>query len=171
LPLQLVDPNLHRLLEQGPRFRRHFLDWGVFHVEHGFFKAWRNYRRALRQRNHALRKRQAPTVVTAWDQEIAKAALTIDQCRRRYVDRLTQMLPRVVTRILGDDMPSIVYYPGWREANGFAEALNSSLDRDRRSGYTHVGPHRADLKIDVTGARAPARVSRGQQREWATARV
>lgn len=168
LPLQLVDPNLHRLLEQGPRFRRHFLDWGVFHVEHGFFGAWRSYRRALRQRNHALRKRLAPAQVTAWDQELERATVTIDQCRRRYVERLRQMLPAATSRILGDDMPSIAYYPGWRETDGFEAALKDSLERDRRAGYTHAGPHRADLKIDVSGVRARARVSRGQQKVYAT---
>lgn len=169
LPLQLVDPNLHRLLEQGPRFRRHFLDWGVFHVEHAFFSAWRSYRRALRQRNHALRKREPASIVTAWDYELHRTALTIDQCRRRYVERLTQMLPATVTRLLGKDMPDISYYPGWREDEGFAAALAASLDRDRRAGYTHVGPHRADLKIDVDGVRARTRVSRGQQKVFATA--
>lgn len=169
LPMQLVDPNLHRILEQGPQFRRQFLDWGVFHVEHEFFSAWRSYRRALRQRNHALRGRQAPSAVTAWDYELERNTLTIDRCRRNYVERLIQVLPATVERILGEDMPSINYYPGWREEEGFSTALKASLEKDRRAGYTHVGPHRADLRIDVAGVRARARVSRGQQKVFATA--
>lgn len=169
LPLQLVDPNLHRLMEQGPRFRRHFLDWGVFHVEHAFFSAWRSYRRALRQRNQALRMRQPTAAVTAWDYDLNRAALTIDRCRRRYVERLTEMLPTTVTRLLGEDAPTLSYYSGWREQDGFAATLKSSLASDRRAGYTHTGPHRADLRIDVSGVRARSRVSRGQQKVFATA--
>ncbi len=33
LPVQIIDPEIHRLIEEGPSRRRRFLDWGVFHVE------------------------------------------------------------------------------------------------------------------------------------------
>lgn len=164
LPLQLIDANLHRLLDQGPRFRRHFLDWGVFHVEHRFFPAWRQYRRALRQRNRALRDKQSAAAISAWDHELIQAAATIDDCRHRYVVRLTSTLPDAVVRLLGADAPTISYYSGWRQDIDFAAALESSLERDRRAGYTHVGPHRADLKVEAGGVRARAHVSRGQQK-------
>ncbi|HKK14893.1 MAG TPA: DNA replication and repair protein RecF, partial [Gammaproteobacteria bacterium] len=47
LPTQLINPDSHRLLEGGPQYRRRFLDWGVFHVEHRFLGAWQRYMRAL----------------------------------------------------------------------------------------------------------------------------
>lgn len=164
LPLQLIDPNLHRLLEQGPRFRRKFMDWGVFHVEHHFFQAWRQYRRTLRQRNRALKTRQSESAVTAWDQQLMQTAETIDACRRRYVARLSAILPETVSHVLGEDAPSIAYYPGWNVGNGFAASLSASVGRDMKAGYTHVGPHRADLRLDIDGDQARTRVSRGQQK-------
>src|SRR5688572_28041978 len=54
-PAQVIDPEVHKLLEEGPGRRRRFLDWGVFHVEHGFLSVWRRYHQALRQRNAALK--------------------------------------------------------------------------------------------------------------------
>ena len=36
LPVQIIDPEIHRLIEEGPAQRRRFLDWGVFHVEPKF---------------------------------------------------------------------------------------------------------------------------------------
>src|SRR5262245_27258814 len=30
-PAQVIDPEVHKLLEEGPGRRRRFLDWGVFH--------------------------------------------------------------------------------------------------------------------------------------------
>ena len=36
LPVQIIDPEVHHLIEEGPSRRRRFLDWGVFHVEHIF---------------------------------------------------------------------------------------------------------------------------------------
>jgi len=38
LPVQIINPDVHKLLEQGPKYRRQFIDWGVFHVEHGFLE-------------------------------------------------------------------------------------------------------------------------------------
>ena len=55
-PAQVIDPEVHKLLEEGPGRRRRFLDWGVFHVEHAFLPTWRRYHQALRQRNAALKQ-------------------------------------------------------------------------------------------------------------------
>ena len=47
LPVQVIDPGVHRLVEEGSARRRRLLDWGVFHVEHEFLGHWRRYQRAL----------------------------------------------------------------------------------------------------------------------------
>ena len=36
LPVQVIDPGVHRLIEEGSARRRRLLDWGVFHVKHEF---------------------------------------------------------------------------------------------------------------------------------------
>lgn len=164
LPLQLIDPNLHKLFEQGPKFRRHFLDWGVFHVEQNFFPAWRQYRRALKQRNRALKLNQPKAIATAWDTELVRAAEIIDGCRRRYVNNLVDALPENVARIVNSTPPEVTYHPGWNDDQPLNEALHNSFERDRKSGFTQQGPHRADLKIEVAGVKARAHVSRGQQK-------
>ena len=48
LPVEAIDPEIHKLVEEGPERRRRYLDWGTFHVEHRFLDAWGRYRRALR---------------------------------------------------------------------------------------------------------------------------
>jgi DNA replication and repair protein RecF len=48
LPVQIIDPELHRLIEEGPARRRRFLDWGVFHVEHTFLGQWQRFQQVLR---------------------------------------------------------------------------------------------------------------------------
>ncbi|MAV08211.1 MAG: DNA replication and repair protein RecF, partial [Gammaproteobacteria bacterium] len=55
LPIQLVDAHSFSLLEGGPLQRRQFIDWGVFHVEHGYSDLWRRFQKALKQRNQLLR--------------------------------------------------------------------------------------------------------------------
>src|SRR5579862_6637343 len=35
-PVQVIDPGIHKLIEEGARRRRRWLDWAVFHVEPQF---------------------------------------------------------------------------------------------------------------------------------------
>ena len=63
VPVQLLDSSAHQLIEGGPRHRRQFLDWGVFHVEPSFLTAWRRYQRALKQRNTLLRQQAAESLL------------------------------------------------------------------------------------------------------------
>jgi len=163
LPIQIIDPNLHRLIEEGPRFRRHYLDWGVFHVEHEFFPAWRRFRRALKQRNRALREGLSKNRVVIWDSELVRAGREVDACRRSYLRGLELELPRLVARVLGGDTVSVEYRPGWSEAD-YGASLAGSLERDRRAGFTTQGPHRADLRVQVESVTARDWVSRGQQK-------
>ena len=55
LPLLLINAESFELLTGQPVQRRRFLDWGVFHVEHGFMGWWRQARDCLKQRNSVLR--------------------------------------------------------------------------------------------------------------------
>lgn len=71
LPVQAIDPEVHRLVEDGPQERRRYLDWGVFHVEPRFVEQWRRYQRALKQRNAALRLKRrnrwsGPGIRSCW---------------------------------------------------------------------------------------------------------
>ena len=89
LPVQIIDPEVHRLIEEGPSRRRRFLDWGVFHVEPSFVSHWQKYHQVLRQRNAALRSGQPRPVVSAWDTELIRYALLLTEARARYVELLT----------------------------------------------------------------------------------
>ncbi|WP_353219596.1 DNA replication/repair protein RecF [Salinisphaera sp. S4-8] len=169
LPLQMVDPNVHRLLEQGPRYRRHFLDWGVFHVEHAFFPAWRRFRRALKQRNRALKARLPKPDIIVWDAELVRAAEIVDASRRAYIDHLYENLPSRTARLLGNEPVILDYDCGWRGDHGYGAALAAGLDQDLRAGFTQQGPHRADLRVSIASAFARDWVSRGQQKILTTA--
>ena len=87
-PVQIIDPEVHRLIEEGPSRRRRFLDWGVFHVEPRFVAHWQKYQQALRQRNAALRARQPRAMVSAWDGDLIRYGELLTEARRRYVAQL-----------------------------------------------------------------------------------
>ena len=97
LPVQAIDPEIHKLVDQGPERRRRWLDWLVFHVEPTFGVHWSRYSRALKQRNAALRSGAA--IVDAWDKELVTNGVAITEARQRTLNRL---LPRL-TETLRDD--------------------------------------------------------------------
>jgi DNA replication and repair protein RecF len=164
-PFQLLNPDSHQLLEGGPRHRRRFLDWGVFHVEQAFFPAWQRYTRALRQRNAALRARVSAAEVRLWDGELAAAAELLDRQRREYLAVLLPVLDDQVRSLVDMSGLSWEYRPGWSRKLAYAEALAEGLEADRRQGFTRQGPHRADLLPLLEGAPAQERISRGQQKQ------
>jgi DNA replication and repair protein RecF len=165
---QIIDPEIHKLLEEGPHRRRRFLDWGVFHVEHQFLEVWHRYHRALKQRNAVLKPGSPASAINAWSQELTTAGERLDALRRAYLQRLAPILSDYGQRLLRLPV-SIVYQSGWNADRSFAEALDHSTERDCRYGLTHVGPHRADISVRVDAQIAKERVSRGQQKLLAAA--
>lgn len=163
LPVQIIDPEIHRLVEEGPGRRRRFLDWGVFHVEPGFVGHWQKYQQVLRQRNAALRSGLAPTVVSAWDGDLVRYGELITEARTRYVTLLTPIAQAAASDLLDLEL-SLGYRTGWARDLTLLEALSRSLRQDQELLATQVGPHRAELVIRVGGLAAKDRISRGQQK-------
>jgi DNA replication and repair protein RecF len=162
LPVQILDPASHELVSGPPAGRRQFLDWGVFHVEHTFLPAWQRYRRALQQRNAALRSRQA-AAAWHWDDSLAADGEIVDACRRRAMDLLYPEVQKASERLLGAAV-DLSLHSGWAEGSSLAEALAGSRDRDQQMATSCVGPHRADFRITVRTRRARDTVSRGQEK-------
>src|SRR5882672_1524492 len=90
LPVQIIDPEIHHLIEEGPSRRRRFLDWGVFHVEPPFVGHWQRYHQALKQRNASLKSGQSAAAVAAWDGDLLHHGQLLTEARSRYVQRLAQ---------------------------------------------------------------------------------
>jgi len=163
LPVQIIEPEIHELVQGGPERRRQFVDWGLFHVKHEFLPVWRRYRRALRQRNAALRSGAETTTVQAWEQEFVETGQMVDRLRRVFLESLAVGLTEVTTALTGFEVQTR-YRAGWAEGEHLAGALKNSWGRDRAMGSTQVGPHRAEIELWTDGERARHRLSRGQQK-------
>ena len=171
LPLQLIDPSAHRLLDEGPAYRRSFVDWGVFHVEHRFLEVWRRYQRALKQRNRALKERLGVKAVQAWNEELVTTGASITEMREKHVADVTQIFRSWATRLLGEVAVSLEWHRGWPAEQSYLEVLERGYEQHERLGSTVQGPHRAELKITMAALKAKGRISRGQQKMMIAAMV
>lgn len=166
-PVQVIDPEVHKLIEEGGRRRRRWLDWAVFHVEPRFGDWWVRYARALRQRNAALKARGN---ARPWEVELVDLGQRISEIRRTVVEAV-QPHWREIIATLECPEGELHYAKGWASALSLAEALDASRARDELRQLTHPGPHRADVLIQVGGKAAREVLSRGQQKLMAAALI
>ena len=163
LPLQIIDPDIHELVAGGPEGRRRYIDWIAFHVEPEYLDQWRRFRRALRQRNAAIRGGGKSPALSGWDREFVNLAEHVDSIRSSMVDILNSALEELGEMLLGSTV-SLEYQRGWPGDKDLTESLKATVERDIEVGSTQVGPHRGDLRINFDARKARKLISRGQQK-------
>jgi DNA replication and repair protein RecF len=157
------------LLRGSGEHRRRYLDFAASQMFPDYLKALRGYERAVRGRNHVL-KRDA---VIQWRQADAFAQVMDDFAqvlRARRAELITALQPEV-TRIHADlsagaEALVLDYAPGFVQDH-LAEELFSLREEEARTRVTAAGPHRDDLKLTLNGLDAMTFASEGQQRSAA----
>jgi len=159
-PVQVLDPGIHRLVEEGPAYRRRWLDWGVFHVEHGFVAQWTDYSRVLRQRNAALKQGLDPS---PWEPDLARLGEALALARWHTIQALQPWWSSTLSGLLGEPV-TLGYFRGWAQDESLLESLGFHRARDRERGSTGSGAHRFDVQLRLEGRPAREVLSRGQQK-------
>ncbi len=163
LPVQIVTPQSHELLERGPELRRRYLDFGLFHVEQSYHQVLMSYQRAIKQRNAALRTGNA-RLALSFDEQLSMLAEKIAVSRNAILQAVDGYLQSFLRDMSFSEEVSLQMYAGWKAGRHLTDVLSDHLDRDLAQGHTSAGPHRAELKILVAGGRAEKHLSRGQQK-------
>lgn len=164
-PIQLLAGNIHQLLEDGPKFRRRFLDWGLFHVEPSYAKEWRRYQRALKQRNVALRNKLPANQIIVWNEDLIKSCLKINQFRKQFLDNIIININKLFNYLVEKDYSlTVKYQSGIPAGQDYARCLEQQLEKDREQGYTQYGIHRGDFTFLEQGKDLMQQLSRGQQK-------
>jgi DNA replication and repair protein RecF len=167
LPVQIIDPGVHKLVEDSAHRRRRWMDWATFHVEQGFVDVWAAYTRTLRQRNAALKQMGSSgasfSQLDAWDAELVRLGERLASSRRSMLDGLRVHWQATVDALSTLNL-ELSYFQGWARGVPLADALKHSRERDLARGSTHVGPHRGDVLLKLDGRLARDTLSRGQQK-------
>ncbi len=169
LPVQVIDPGVHKLVEDSAFRRRRWMDWATFHVEHGFVDVWASYTRALKQRNAVLKQlhvERGRGRSSNWPPGIWSWPNWASSWRGRGARRLSALQPhwqKTVAALAGLNL-ELVYFQGWARDITLIDALEHSRERDLARGSTHAGPHRGDVLLKLDGKLARDTLSRGQQK-------
>jgi DNA replication and repair protein RecF len=165
LPVQVMTPDSIQLLSGPPIARRSFMNWGVFHVEHAFKKAWQSAEHSLKQRNALLRHAKIDhSMLDVWTQQLSAAAQVVDRYRQEYLEQLVPRFEEALAKLLDVKKMELSYSPGWDRSVSLLDALNSATNRDMKHGFTSLGHHRAELTLKVSGRNVIDVFSRGEQK-------
>ena len=162
------------LVKGGPEGRRRFLDRAAFNRWPAVLGEARDYVRALRARNAALRA-APPEVEESFRAGLVRAAARLLVRRHDLVEELAPRIAAAFREISGPGAAEAVlsYRPaaGMPQAGGegelaarLAEILEARIARDRDRGYTSAGPHMDDLSLGLGGHGVRPFASQGQQR-------
>ncbi|MFO1417179.1 MAG: DNA replication/repair protein RecF [Methylotetracoccus sp.] len=167
-PVLVMHPASVLLVEGPPSLRRQFMDWGVFHVEHRYLEQWRNYSKALNQRNALLRARRGDGL-SGWNQELARYGTIVASARDAYLQRLDPYVLAATQHFFPGVSIRLEHAAGWRSGRTLSDALGEDVGLDVRNGYTASGPHKGDFSIFVDERPAKSFFSRGQSKLMAYA--
>lgn len=166
-PVQVLSPESYHLIDSGPLERRKYIDWLLFHVEHGYQKDWKDFQRILKQRNAYLRLSNNGgqlSELKAWNEQYCQSALRIDSFRQSAAEWMLPEVKKILSSINFEYMNDlkISYYSGY--TGSLMDKLDESIERDLASGTTQYGPHKADLRLKIGRHLAKDLLSRGQKK-------
>ncbi|PHS71650.1 MAG: DNA replication/repair protein RecF [Methylophaga sp.] len=167
LPLQLIPANCHQFFEQGPRYRRQLLDWGLFHVEPSFNFHWQSYKKILQQRNSAIRQHKKTQEIELWNAHLSSHGEQITLLRQKQLEKLLMEFEFLFSSLCpaySEATFSLKYRTGWPKDRSLEETLKLTVERDKQLGYTRSGSHAADWSFQVNDVNPIDIFSRGQQK-------
>ena len=168
IPLVIITPDSHTLVTGAPRQRRHWLDWAMFHVEPSYIGIWRDYQRALRNRNNLLKQRGNNSELSGWESSMSVTAKSLGKLRTRFIEKLQKKLSTTVREAFSVS-PGLSYYEGCPAGVVFEEYLKTDREKDRQVGHTKFGPHKADVCFLAEEHLISTTYSRGQTKRFVVA--
>jgi len=162
VPTIIVDPSSTETISGPPELRRRLVDGTLFHVEPNFLGVWRRYQRILKQRNAMLRRGMMQGQ-DPWLGELSKVGGELTNYRADLVSRVGPVFQAILAE-LNDTLldAELVFRPGWDASVSLEAGLARSVESDVSQGFTHVGPHRADVRLQCQGRPMGDVFSRGQ---------
>jgi DNA replication and repair protein RecF len=171
LPVRTFVPDDLRLVKGSPRRRREYLDGLVTRGDLEYRAALARYDEALAQRNTLLRTTRMgghDGQFGPWETMLAQAGLAVTAARAGTLASFVGPFQRAYADLTGEpaDTLHLVYrtnIAGLDEAQ-YRDRLAESRDADRQRTFTHLGPHRDDLRLMRSALDMRECASQGEQR-------
>lgn len=164
-PVVSIDPEVYRLVDFGPLYRRNFLDWLVFHVKHEYLILWKKVHRCIKQLNLLYKSNVSINEIKNWEKSFVTYSEKLNTIRKEFFDKIQPIIIKLTKNMQGEikDL-SISFKQGWSNNIKLSEQINIDRSKNIRFGQILHGPHKMDIKISTSNVPASQTLSRGQKK-------
>jgi DNA replication and repair protein RecF len=171
LPIRTFVPDDLRLIKGSPRRRREYLDALADRSDPNYRSNLRRYEEALAHRNALLRTARGADQDSRfgpWESILAQSGLLVSRGRETALGSFIGPFQETHAALTGEASGTfrLVYrtnVAGLDEAE-YRSKLRLSREADRVRTYTHLGPHRDDLRLMCRQLDVRECASQGEQR-------
>ncbi|MBE5736675.1 MAG: DNA replication/repair protein RecF [Clostridiales bacterium] len=169
-------PDELKLIKESPDERRKFMDIDLCQFDKNYFYDLANYNKVLQQRNKLLKNSNESALketISIWNEQLAISGAKIILARCALIEKLKVHAGKIHAYLTSDKEELKLSYQGIVGDNVaelqslLLKKYSETLDKDIHLGYTTVGPHRDDIKIESNGIDLRTFGSQGQQRTGA----
>ena len=168
LHIVFFSPEDLSMIKNGPGERRRFIDLELCQLDPTYLYHLSNYNRAVNQRNNLLKQiglnKSLKDTVEVWDLQLMEHGSVIIDTRKRFVEELNELLPKIHAKLSGGKEELYARYEPNVTKEDFGQKLALNLDRDLVLKATGNGPHRDDISFYVGDKNLKSFGSQGQQR-------
>jgi DNA replication and repair protein RecF len=174
IPLVMVCPADHQLIEEGSDERRRFMDVVIGQRNRKYLDCLATYNALLKQRNALLKQyADAPNppddLLEVLEWQMVEPAEYIFRARTDFFREFEPYFAQVYRMIAGSDETPNLRYISQLQDRDLREAYVRTRKRDLILGWTSQGPHKDDLDMRLGDFPLKQVGSQGQQRTFVLA--
>lgn len=174
IPLVMVCPADHQLIEEGSDERRRFMDVVIGQRNRKYLDCLATYNALLKQRNALLKQyADAPTppddLLEVLEWQMIEPAEYIFKARTEFFSEFEPYFAEVYKVISGSAEVPALHYISQLQNRELREAYIKTRQRDLILGWTSQGPHKDDLDMRLGEYPLKQVGSQGQQRTFVLA--
>jgi DNA replication and repair protein RecF len=171
IPLVMVSPADHQLIEEGSDERRRFMDSVISQLDKQYLEHITRYSALLKQRNALLKQYQdAPEV--PWDlfevleEQMIPSAQYIFSAREQFISRFVPIFQELYDELSGGAEQVSLIYQSQLQTRDLRAAYLSTRQRDLILGWTSQGVHKDELQMMLGDYPLKRVASQGQQKTY-----
>lgn len=166
-------PSELEIVSGGPQERRDFMDNDISQLSGNYYNLVQRYNKVLFMRNKLLKSNNHKEIldqIDIWDEQLASVAAPIIRTRKNFIAKLTKPAKEAIKYLSKTTEDISLEYVGTAGESiseikqNLLYGLKENLSKDMELGYTTLGPHRDDIKIELNGKDCKIFASQGQRR-------
>ncbi len=175
LNVVVFSPEDLKLVKDGPRERRIFIDKEISQIMPRYYSLLTNYNKILNQRNRLLKLQKIDeNLLEVYDCNLSKYGGEIYSIRMSFIEKLSRISNKLHKNLTSEKENLTISYKNQLDIdietslrdirNQMMDKLLSSREHDMMNRNTKIGPHRDDLGIFINDVDVRLYGSQGQQR-------